>query len=209
MVPYNHVMMPQAWAYPAAVGLESRARALHHAAATLQAQVQAASATAKSKRKSKAATKRASDKTVPSERTTILLKNLHSSLTRSALLNLLDSAGFSCKYDFVYLPFKLVPNAEVQSIFGYAIVNFCSAADASAAMECLRGVQIESQEVITEWSESQQGHEVLVQRYRDSPVMHESMPEEYQPILLLNGARVEFPAPTRPLQPSRKFAEKK
>jgi len=136
------------------------------------------------------------------ERTTVVLRNLPSHLSRSELVKILDDAGFSKKYDFVYLP----TNFRNMTVFGYAIVNFCDAADAQAALDQFRGTDVDGQAMITEWSKSQQGYADLVCRYRDSPVMHTSVPDQHKPIILANGCLQPFPPPTESLQPLRKFA---
>lgn len=136
------------------------------------------------------------------EMTTVVLRNLPSHLSRSELVKILDDAGFSERYDFVYLP----TNFRSMTVFGYAIVNFSDSADAQAVMEQLRGFNVDGQAMITEWSKSQQGYDDLVCRYRDSPVMHSSVPDKHKPIILANGRLQSFPAPTEPLQLPRKFA---
>merc|ERR1719198_830665 len=92
------------------------------------------------------------------------------------------------------------------TVFGYAIVNFSDPADAQAALEKFRGKDVDGQAMITEWSKSQQGYDDLVKRYRDSPVMHTSVPDKHKPIILANGRLQPFPPPTEPLQPPRTFA---
>lgn len=139
---------------------------------------------------------------VEPERTTVVFRNLPSHLSRSELVIVLDNAGFGSKYDFVYLP----TNFRSMTVFGYAIVNFSDPADALAAFEKFRGAKVDGQELITEWSNSQQGYDVLVNRYRDSPVMHSSVPEKHKPIILANGCPLPFPPSTELLQPPRKFA---
>jgi hypothetical protein len=136
------------------------------------------------------------------ERTTVVLRNLPSQLSRSDLVKILDDAGFSERYDFLYLP----TNFRNMTVFGYAIVNFSEPADAQAAMEQFRGANVDGQDVITEWSKSQQGYADLVCRYRDSPVMHTSVPDQHKPIILAKGVLQPFPQPTELLQPPRKFA---
>jgi hypothetical protein len=137
-----------------------------------------------------------------SEKTTVVLRNLPSELSRSEFVQMLDDAGFSERYDFVYLP----TNFRNMTVFGYAIINFCDAEDAQAAMEHFRGMHFNGQDVITEWSKSQQGYDDLVCRYRDSPVMHSSVPDKHKPIILAAGRLQPFPPPTQMLQPPRKFA---
>jgi hypothetical protein len=136
------------------------------------------------------------------ERTTVVLRNLPSHLSRTELVKILDDAGFIERYDFVYLP----TNFRNMTVFGYAIVNFSASADAEAALEQLRGMDVDGQAMITEWSKSQQGYDDLVCRYRDSPVMHASVPDKHKPIILAKGRLQPFPPPTEPLQLPRKFA---
>jgi hypothetical protein len=42
-----------------------------------------------------------------------------------------------------------------------------------------------------------------VERLRNSPVMHERVPEVYKPALFVNGLAVSFPAPTRRIRAPR------
>lgn len=58
------------------------------------------------------------------------------------------------------------------------------------------------------WNNKQQGLLDLVERYRNSPVMHRSVLDECKPVLLNNGTPVPFPHPTQPLKPP-KFRRKK
>jgi len=136
------------------------------------------------------------------ERTTVVLRNLPSHLSRSELSQILDKDGFASRYDFLYLP----TNFRSMTVFGYAIVNFTDPAGAQAALDCFRGKMVDGQAMITEWSKSQQGYDDLVQRYRDSPVMHTLVPDKHKPIILSHGIMQAFPQPTEPLQLPRKFA---
>merc|ERR1712146_16802 len=80
------------------------------------------------------------------ERTTVVLRNLPSHLSRSELVRILDEAGFATRYDFVYLP----TNFRNMTVFGYAIVNFTDPAGAQAALELFRGKMVDGQAMITE-----------------------------------------------------------
>jgi hypothetical protein len=137
------------------------------------------------------------------DRTTLMLQNLPSNYTRDALCKLLDSAGARGHYNFVYLP----KDFKTMAGFGYAFVNFVHNCHAVNIMEKLQGFidwQMPSSKVLTiVWSNPHQGLHAHVERYRDSPVMHEEVSDEFKPMLLENGARVDFPPPTKRLKPPR------
>lgn len=53
------------------------------------------------------------------------------------------------------------------------------------------------------WCEPNQGLEANMERYRNSPVMHIAVPDEYKPVILENGERVPFPPPTKAIRAPR------
>jgi RNA recognition motif-containing protein len=132
-------------------------------------------------------------------RTTVLFRNVLTTSMRSDLCMLLNNEGFKGQYDFLYVP----ANFKTMLSFGYAFVNFVSAQAAEAARQYFNGfewdVQGESSMLETSWSNPHQGYDVHVQRYRDCPVMHSSVSDEYKPIVLQGGVRAAFPAPTKRL----------
>jgi len=135
----------------------------------------------------------------PSERqmTTIMLRNLPNDYTRSMLLQLLDRKGFAGKYDFIYLPTDFARSAGL----GYAFVNLVTVADAQLIRKRLEGFRqwiVPSSKVCTVgWSHPCQGLGANIERYRNSPIMHECVPDEFKPMLFKDGLRVEFPKPTK------------
>ncbi|CAE7939289.1 unnamed protein product, partial [Symbiodinium sp. KB8] len=50
------------------------------------------------------------------------------------------------------------------------------------------------------WSGPHQGFKAHVERYRNSPVMHRSVPDAYKPIIFQDGVRQNFPRPTRKIK---------
>merc|ERR1711957_684405 len=87
---------------------------------------------------------------------------------------------------------------------GYAIIDFRSNEAAVCASEILDGFAgLSAEGLACCWNEPHQGLEVQIHRYRNSPVMHESVPREYQPMLLRHGARIPFPRPTVSLKAPR------
>jgi len=135
--------------------------------------------------------------TLTNQRTSVMLRNLPSGFSCRQLLNLLDSSGFLGKYDFVYQPV----NFETMTCLNHAFVNFVSPADAERFKEQLEEfsdwtIPSESKCQVV-WNDKHQGLAALVDRYRNSPVMHPDIPEECKPILLSAGKRMKFPPPTQ------------
>lgn len=78
-------------------------------------------------------------------------------------------------------------------------MNFLSPEAAGRASRRLHGW---GGRVRTLWSEVQ-GRDAYVEKYRNSPVMHHKVPEEYRPVLLAGGEPVPFPGPTRAIRAPR------
>lgn len=134
-------------------------------------------------------------------RTTIMLKNLPNDYTRDMFLKLLDSEGFSGSYDFLYLPVDFRRWAG----FGYAFVNAVTHADAKRMKQHFEGFQtwkLGSAKVCeVRWGEPLQGLDMHIERYRNCPVMHELVQDEFKPVVFHRGQRVAFPAPTKRIRP--------
>jgi len=136
-------------------------------------------------------------------RTTVMLRNLPEQYTRDLIVKLLNAEGFDRLYDFVYMPMNL----RTMASFGYVFVNLTSAVVADQCRSVFQGLkrwEVESDRVCDVlWSAEQQGLSANIERYRNSPVMHEMVPEECKPILFADGARVPFPKPTKRLREPR------
>lgn len=136
-------------------------------------------------------------------RTTVMLRNLPPEYKRDMVVELLNREGFERLFDFVYMPMNL----RTMASFGYVFVNFTSPIVADQCRSVFQGLTrwaIESDKVCDVlWSDEQQGLSSNIERYRNSPVMHESVPEECKPIVLANGQRAPFPAPTKRLREPR------
>lgn len=135
--------------------------------------------------------------------TTVTLQNIPSRYTRPMFLEMLDAAGFHRLYDFVYLPtdFKTLLN------HGDAFVNMVSHETACRLMAQFRGFtawSIPSRNVCDVcWSVFAQGFESHIERYKNSPVMHALVPDEFKPAIFNDGKPVPFPSPTKKLRPPR------
>jgi len=142
------------------------------------------------------------------QRTTVMLRNLPNNYTRAMVLELLDRRGFRGKYDFLYFPIDF----RTHSALGYAFVNLVSPEAAQALHDSLDGFSqwaLPSCKVCTAgWSHPHQGLEAHFGRYRNSPLMHDCVPDEYRPVLFLNGIRVPFPPPTKRVKPPRQGTQR-
>jgi len=137
-----------------------------------------------------------------SMKTTLMLRHVPSEFNRAMLLEILDKTFLGC-YDFVYLPI----NFETSQGFGFAFINFTDGAQAERAREYFQGFSswgVPCREACeTCWSDPYQGLAANIERYRNSPVMHESVPSEHKPILFMSGRPAAFPAPTRRIKAPR------
>jgi len=136
-------------------------------------------------------------------RTTVMLRNIPNMYSRHEVQELLDSQGFAGKYDFLYLPMDFKQGANL----GYAFVNLTLSADAREFILHFTGFKLwpTSNEEVCEvsWSSQHQGLDQHIERYRNSPVMHENVPEEWKPLILAGGQAVPFPAPTKKIKSPR------
>jgi len=130
-------------------------------------------------------------------RTTVMFRNIPNNYSRSMLLELLDEEGFAACYDFIYLPRDFNRNGNL----GYAFVNCVSAEVAARFHAHFNGFRrwcLASQKVgEVGWAKPLQGLEAYIERYRNSPVMHPSTPDDHKPLLFSQGQCVPFPPPTK------------
>jgi len=136
----------------------------------------------------------------PNELTTVMLRNVPSDHTRDMLLELLNKRGFEGCYDFVYVPLDFRNGVNL----GYAFVNTVTHEDAARLTESLQNysewLADGSKVCEVSWAHPYQGLQEHVERYRNSPVMHASMPEEYKPMVFRNGMQIPFPMPTKAIK---------
>jgi len=121
-------------------------------------------------------------------------------MTRERLLDLINTEGFAGCYDFVYLPMDF----KSMVALGYSFINFLDSEDAERFKIHFTGFShwgLESDKVCEmTWSTAIQGKEANIERYRNSPVMHHSMPEECKPLVFEDGVRVAFPKPSKQIR---------
>mmetsp|Transcript_83034 Transcript_83034/g.220291 ORF Transcript_83034/g.220291 Transcript_83034/m.220291 type:complete len:245 (-) Transcript_83034:88-822(-) len=139
------------------------------------------------------------------EAITLVLSNIPSEYSRTRVLSLLSSEGFATDINFFFMPALLTTGESV----GHAFVNFTTPAAAKHFRFKFAGFRAwELQQTppmrkplaakVTHGA-PQQGLEANIEAYRNDMLMHSIVPEEFKPILLMDGQQVPFPAPTRPL----------
>mmetsp|Transcript_101253 Transcript_101253/g.325371 ORF Transcript_101253/g.325371 Transcript_101253/m.325371 type:complete len:702 (+) Transcript_101253:49-2154(+) len=148
--------------------------------------------------------------TVPeSELTTVMLRNIPNDYLRNDLLQLLDEQSFTNCYDFVYLPVDFKRKAGL----GYAFINLVDHTQALRFKSHFKGFNTwkvgSTKECVTEWGRpDQQGLDHHIFRYRNSPLMHSDVPDEFKAALFKDGLRIAFPKPTKKIKaPRRHFQE--
>jgi hypothetical protein len=114
---------------------------------------------------------------------------------------MLDSEGFQGSYDFVHVPVKLADFSNV----GYALLNLTSPESARQVMERLSG---NGGQLVVDWNSPGQGLPSQIERYRNSAIVHESVPEVYRPGFFVGGVISAFPAPTATIRAPRIRASK-
>jgi len=136
-------------------------------------------------------------------RTTVMLRHLPQDLSRDQLVEILENAGFKGKFDFLYLPRHMASQGNL----GYAFVNVTSPDVLPGFWAALNGFRkwpiVWKRPCKVSWSVPFQGVEEHKERYRNSRLLHSSVPDEIRPILLQDGVRVDFPPPTRALRAPR------
>lgn len=135
--------------------------------------------------------------TTHDDRTTVMLKNIPNNYTRNMFLEMLDEHGFVGLYDFVYLPCDFHRDANL----GYAFVNVIDDGTVTSLWKTFDGFSnwaLPTAKVCqVSWSGPHQGLEAHVERYRNSPVMHKSVRDQYKPMIFNEGVRQPFPPPTK------------
>lgn len=132
-----------------------------------------------------------------------MFRNLPERFTRQNLEMLLQAEGFGALFDFIYLPADLGSG----SCFGYAFINMVTPKDAEDFVRHFQGFdrwpEADARRAVVHMSEALQGLENQIERYRNSPLMHQSVADELRPAVYRHGFRVAFPLPTVPIHPPR------
>jgi hypothetical protein len=136
--------------------------------------------------------------------TTMIIRNLVDHCTKTMLMEFLDSHGFYGGYNLLYLPVCFAS----QRCFHYAFVNFVSEDVAEKFKArfhgCTDAAMFTADAADISLSECQ-GLAANIAKYRNSSVMHKSVPVECKPVFLEHGKVVPFPNPTRKIKEDRRI----
>lgn len=147
------------------------------------------------------ATEEQEEKELPAG-SSVMMRNLPNDYTRSMLLELLKDEGFAEKYDFVYLPIDFRSTCGL----GYAFINFLSleiAEEFRAHFDGFDSWSVKSDKTCRMTWSSLQGLDAHIERFRNSPVMHESVPEDQKPLIFKGSEHIQFPKPTKKIREPR------
>jgi hypothetical protein len=136
-------------------------------------------------------------------KTTVMMRNLPNDYSREMLVNLIDTQGFRGCYNLFYLPIDYSSRVS----FGYAFIDLVSPEEAQRFHAHFQGFDawdmVSSKVCEVCWSSVLQGVQSHVDRYRNSPVMHETVPDDFKPLLFVDGKRVTFPSATKSIRAPR------
>lgn len=147
------------------------------------------------------------------DRTTVVVRNIPKAYTRDDFVHFLHRFGYDECVDFVYLPIDARHNTKHNLSYGF--INFTNPIDANVFKTMFQGFSewgnggvsgaakglTKKCEVI--WSTPYQGLTSQIDRYRNKPVMRDSVPDDHRPMLLFKGEPVPFPPTLSHAPPKR------
>jgi hypothetical protein len=134
--------------------------------------------------------------------TTVIVRNIPNRFSHASLAAVLNTHGFFGVYDLIYVPVDFATGVS----YGYAFVNLTSVDEAERFIATLDGFRWGGASTkvcsVVRCDDGESPSE-RVERYRNLPVMHSSMPDSFKPAVYFGGERVPFPAPTKKLRAPR------
>ncbi|CAE7820759.1 ML1, partial [Symbiodinium sp. CCMP2456] len=134
------------------------------------------------------------------EQTSMVLRNLPKDLNRMSLCSLLDVHGCFETADFIYLPARFKDGLSL----GYAFINFHTPAAAMDFQRKFHGMHLHlpgalgsadspPKALVVHPNLRMRSLQDLLNRYKNSPILHPDVPEGMKPFLLENGKPMPFP----------------
>lgn len=138
------------------------------------------------------------------QKKTVVMRNIPNQYTRDMLLELIDQNGFAGSYSLVYLPMDFATGMAV----GYAFINFIEHNDAVRFQDTFQGFKnwaFRGSSKVCEiaWRDGEDDLQEQVARFRNCPMMHPSVPDDFRPALFMAGKRIAFPPPTQSIRKPR------
>jgi len=146
-----------------------------------------------------------------SPRSTMMLRNLPLHFNTKSLVELLEAEGFLGDCDFCYLPVHF-ETGKARAFFDGAFVNvvsieakkrflqhfsgFTSPAADQGKIGCPKPLEVQT-------TSGTQGLQANIDKFRNSPVMHDSVPSEFKPVVFVDGKVADFPLPTKEVRAPR------
>mmetsp|Transcript_52039 Transcript_52039/g.122131 ORF Transcript_52039/g.122131 Transcript_52039/m.122131 type:complete len:291 (-) Transcript_52039:310-1182(-) len=131
--------------------------------------------------------------------TSLVLRNIPSDYTRQALLDLFRKLHILDFVNFLYFPIR----GRDGSSLGYAFVNVRNLDSVAKFTSSIEGWPLAGRKGTTKATvhanSSMASLDALINRYRDSSIMHSAVPVTMKPMLLHFGAEVPFPPPRQAL----------
>lgn len=129
----------------------------------------------------------------------LILRNIANS-DRDNILQYFAAAGVLPLVNFFYLPVKI----SKSHVLGYAVVNCTSQAATSqfeAFINQFAAAGLGMPKITAERSGIYGCLGDMIERWRNSSLMHPGVPDMFKPVLLRDGVRIAFPDPTVTLPP--------
>jgi len=138
------------------------------------------------------------------QKCTVVMRNVPNQYTRDMLLALIDQNGFAGTYSLVYLPMDFATGMAV----GYAFINFNLHCDAVRFQDTFQGFKNwvfkgSSKVCEVNWRDGEDDLAAQIERFRNCPMMHPSVPDDFRPALFHTGKRIDFPPPTQTIRKPR------
>lgn len=115
----------------------------------------------------------------------------------------MDAEGYTGSFDFIFLQIDLHTKLNC----GHALINFPLPDVAEAFCENFTGFNQwlgpSDNACQIAWNDALHGLDDHIARYRNSPVMHKSIPDEYKPLLYYGSLRAPFPPATKKIRAPR------
>merc|ERR1711874_935069 len=110
--------------------------------------------------------------------TTMMLRKLPRHFTIERLISVLNSENLRGSYDFLYLPRDM----RTFKSFTYCFINWLTPALAQAAMDRFNGYKLDGAVLATQWVVDGYGLDTQIEKHRNKPYMHPSVPQEFKPM---------------------------